>query len=665
MELRDVTATAGEDHGGFVDAETNARDGAGEGDAKTSVEVTWPAGAPRARRERSSCPSSTTTATRARRTRVSAAISTAAAGCRRMVPSGRTTPLPGRARRAPPSPPRAERFEVVVASTTWSAVVADAPRDAAALISVVDDDPPPTFEVRAGTVAHRPHPATNAAGADAGGAPATTPEGAGTPLLAASSPLPPYADVRATGDRAAALEYFAARNEALERRERERARGVDAPAGDPSAVEYVPTPVRVARVAGAPSRRGPAVLRYETVHAPRERAASDGFLGLGLGQRAEYFASASGADSHARPQEPPKVLGVSGEMTLDADASFAELFVPVAWSLVRDYDDISVGVRLAALENARAPVNDAAEAAALRVIGVEEGACPRAGSNARRPRRRASAPRVARRRGLGAAVIGGGDGNPTPLDLDPPFHPSRLSYRVAVPSVSSDGAAVDGVAFSVAPFDARAAVEVRVEGYPDAASSVQRADETPDRSFQSFAVSLPARPLAPATRALVIVRAVDAASGLNVTETYEVSFDDADGFVDDAREGTEAEGTEASALAPESASDAASSSSAPSSEEDSGSSSVCVACALGWFSETPDATACHPCPAGGGARRAQDDVRGVRARVVLAARGAAPVFAVHRRDARRERGVGRVRRVSSGNVDAGRGRRDGVRGRAG
>ena len=53
----------------------------------------------------------------------------------------------------------------------------------------------------------------------------------------------------------------------------------------------------------------------------------------------------------------------------------------------------------------------------------------------------------------------------------------------------------------------------------------------------------------PATRALVIVRAVDAASGLNVTETYEVSFDDADGFVDDAREGTEAEGTEASALA--------------------------------------------------------------------------------------------------------------------
>ena len=91
-----------------------------------------------------------------------------------------------------------------------------------------------------------------------------------------------------------------------------------------------------------------------------------------------------------------------------------------------------------------------------------------------------------------------GTETPTPLDLDPPFHPSRLSYRVAVPSVSSDGAAVDGVAFSVAPFDARAAVEVRVEGYPDAASSVRRADETPDRSFQSFAVSLPARPLAPA-----------------------------------------------------------------------------------------------------------------------------------------------------------------------
>ena len=599
VELRDVTATAGEDHGGFVDAETNARDGAGEGDAKTSVEVTWPAGAPAGAARTLVVPIVDDDRHEGEEdARLGGDLDGGG------VPSdgavGAHDAAPGSSATAPPSPPRAERFEVVVASTTWSAVVADAPRDAAALISVVDDDPPPTFEVRAGTVAHRPHPATNAAGADAGGAlPLTTPpEGAGTPLLAASSPLPPYADVRATGDRAAALEYFAARNEALERRERERRAAWTPPAGDPSAVEYVPTPVRVARVAGAPSRRGPAVLRYETVHAPRERAASDGFLGLGLGQRAEYFASASGADSHARPQEPPKVLGVSGEMTLDADASFAELFVPVAWSLVRDYDDISVGVRLAALENARAPVNDAAEAAALRVIGVEEGACPR---GFERP-----SPAAAREARLASLDVAGstsrsstaGTETPTPLDLDPPFHPSRLSYRVAVPSVSSDGAAVDGVAFSVAPFDARAAVEVRVEGYPDAASSVRRADETPDRSFQSFAVSLPARPLAPATRALVIVRAVDAASGLNVTETYEVSFDDADGFVDDAREGTEAEGTEASALAPESASDAASSSSAPSSEEDSGSSSVCVACALGWFSETPDATACHPCPAG-------------------------------------------------------------------
>ena len=190
-----------------------------------------------------------------------------------------------------------------------------------------------------------------------------------------------------------------------------------------------------------------------------------------------------------------------------------------------------------------------------------------------------------------------GTENPHPLDLDPPFHPSRLSYRVAVPSVSSDGAAVDGVAFSVAPFGARRrrgsrrGVSRRGVGRP-----TRRRNPGPIvpvvRGVSSRATA------APATGALVIVRAVDAASGLNVTETYEVSFDDADGFVDDAREGTEAEGTEASALAPESASDAASSSSAPSSEEDSGSSSVCVACALGWFSETPDATACHPCPAG-------------------------------------------------------------------
>ena len=217
-----------------------------------------------------------------------------------------------------------EFFEVVLVSAT-NAGTAEAPMDASSVIFIRDDDAPPAFEFVPNVPAHRPRPATYD-GTDAGGM--YPRETIGYAARVASSN-----DVNATT-------YFDAA--AKEEEEATRKRSLRRDAASDSSVEAI-----IRRVSGVAS--APSVLHYETV-----TVAEDG--------------------SYAR---------VGGEMVWDtsgedaASASERRVFIPVDWSVVPDHAEIAVGLRLTAVANARAPVNEPAEAAAVWIYGVERGSCAR------------------------------------------------------------------------------------------------------------------------------------------------------------------------------------------------------------------------------------------------------------------------------------------------
>ena len=273
-----------------------------------------------------------------------------------------------------------EFFEIVLVSAT-NAATASAPMDASSVIFIRDDDALPAFEFVANVPAHRPRPVTYD-GADAGG-------------------MFPRESVGYAEQTTNATAYFDAAAKEEEEATRHRERHRDKKASAHTSVEAI-----VRRVSGVAS--APSVLRYETV----------------------TFSEDASDASYAR------VVGEIHWDTSEEDASSTaerRVSIPVDWSVVPDHAEIAVGMRLTAVANARAPVNEPAEAAAVWIYGVERGSCARGF--------RRDEPAPARDAQLSAMVVRARDDEDDErrgiLELVPAFHPTRRSYAVATRNAST------------------------------------------------------------------------------------------------------------------------------------------------------------------------------------------------------------------------------------
>ena len=428
-----------------------------------------------------------------------------------------------------------EFFEVVLVSAT-NAVTAEAPMDASSVIFIRDDDAPPAFEFVPNVPAHRPRPATYD-GTDAGGM--YPRETIGYAARVASSN-----DVNATT-------YFDAAAKEEEEATRKRKQSLRRDAASDSSVEAI-----IRRVSGVAS--APSVLHYETV-----TVADDG--------------------SYAR---------VCGEMVWDtseedaASASERRVFIPVDWSVVPDHAEIAVGLRLTAVANARAPVNEPAEAAAVWMYGVERGSCARGF--------RRDEPAPARPAQLSAMVVRGeGEGDDREqdrdrdrderrgtLDLVPAFHPTRQSYAVATRTESE-------IILDATLFDPRATLEVSAEGSGATAASRVGAEAA------SRVVVVGLARDGEETRVTIKVTTRDGSA----TESYEIRAGVS------GRPGVSSASSTASAAssppdAPPSPTGSPILLTSPSEPPDASELSACRRCAPGWFAETVDASACAACPPG-------------------------------------------------------------------
>ena len=449
-----------------------------------------------------------------------------------------------------------EFFEVVLVSAA-NAATANAPMDASSVIFIRDDDAPPAFEFVPNVPAHRPRPATYD-GTDAGGMYPRETIG--------------YAARVASSSGVNATMYFDAAAKEEEEATRKRSLRRDA-ASDSSASSVDGVEAIIRRVSGVAS--APSVLHYETV-----TVADDG--------------------SYAR---------VGGEMVWDtsgedaASTSERRVFIPVDWSVVPDHAEIAVGLRLTAVANARAPVNEPAEAAAVWIYGVERGSCARGF--------RRDEPAPARDAQLSAMVVRGEDEGDDrdqderrgTLDLVPAFHPTRRSYAIATrtESGSGTGAGTEEIILDATLFDPRATLEVSAEGSGATAAARVGAEAA------SRVVVVGLARDGEETRVTIKVTTPDGSA----TESYEIRAGVS------GRPGVSSASASASASAASSSPDASPSSSpssspsappsptgspivltSPSEPPDASELSACRRCAPGWFAETVDASACAACPPG-------------------------------------------------------------------
>ena len=167
-----------------------------------------------------------------------------------------------------------------------------------------------------------------------------------------------------------------------------------------------------------------------------------------------------------------RVVGEIHWDTSEEDASSTaerRVSIPVDWSVVPDHAEIAVGMRLTAVANARAPVNEPAEAAAVWIYGVERGSCARGF--------RRDEPAPARDAQLSAMVVRARDDEDDErrgiLELVPAFHPTRRSPRSRDEERVNirDGRRTEEVVLEVSPFDPRATIEVSAEGSGATATS--------------------------------------------------------------------------------------------------------------------------------------------------------------------------------------------------
>jgi hypothetical protein len=449
-----------------------------------------------------------------------------------------------------------EFFEVVLVSAT-NAATAKAPMDASSVIFIRDDDAPPAFEFVPNVPAHRPRPATYD-GTDAGGMYPRETIG--------------YAARVASSNGVNSTTYFDAAAKEEEEATRKRRTRRDA-ASDSSASSVDGVEAIIRRVSGVAS--APSVLHYETV-----TVADDG--------------------SYAR---------VGGEMVWDtsgedaASTSERRVFIPVDWSVVPDHAEIAVGLRLTAVANARAPVNEPAEAAAVWMYGVERGSCARGF--------RRDEPAPARDAQLSAMVVRGeGDDRDQDerrgtLDLVPAFHPTRRSYAVATrtESGSGTGAGTEEIILDATLFDPRATLEVSAEGSGATAASRVGAEAA------SRVVVVGLARDGEETRVTIKVTTPDGSG----TESYEIraGVSGRPGVSSTSSSSSSPDASPSSSpSAPPSAPPSASPSAppsptgspivltSPSEPPDASELSACRRCAPGWFAETVDASACAACPPG-------------------------------------------------------------------